>query len=379
MKKSLVLLAALTVVGCGMSESEQNRIAEVACSALSATSEEDSLDRLQIINDARQELGEEVFTGSGEEIGRYLRYGTCADFVRNRDNVLSQTDQRNSAYRKMVEIADYKDLKGTKLFKFDIVTDEGFYFFWVSENEREEKGSKATNGDLALFSKSIDYVLDSESMEKVQNAVLRGKINLRGLKEDEFGRLVGNGKRYGGRVEATLVNGKLEGVFKTWNENGQITIESNFVNGIREGQTRGWHSNGQSWLSTNYVDGFATGVHKQWHNNGQIATEVTLLSNKKNSAQRHWSESGILTFEGRFADGLQVGKHFFWYEDGKKRSETEYENGVLHGTHIMWKKNGQELANWKYEKGKREGMQESYGGLRTCYKNGVEVEKSECY
>lgn len=91
MKKSLVLLGVLILAGCGMSESEQTRIAEAACSALGATSKEDSLDRVQIINVVRQELGAEIFSGSGDEVERYLRFGVCVDFVRNKSSFMNET------------------------------------------------------------------------------------------------------------------------------------------------------------------------------------------------------------------------------------------------------------------------------------------------
>lgn len=338
-KQTLVLIAIFFVMGCSMPETEKNRIAQGACSSLSdtylgkrvpayssqytmwlakdavrphvtnsATSRQDSVERLRILNDARQELGEVVFSGQSDEIERYLRYGTCVDLVRNQDNALSKTNQRELALRKMEETADFGDYEDETDFDFDILTEDGSYFFWVTANEREKTGPEVTNGDLLLPRSYNIYVLDSESMAKVESAVIRGDINRRITVTSEFGHQISDGRSYGGRVEATLVNEKLEGVVSIWYENGQKRVEFNFVNGVRQGLQRGWHMNGQLEFKMTYINGAATGRYQRWYFDGQIMNDVMLVDNQKNGVQRRWNESGILSFERCYKSGVLVEK-----------------------------------------------------------------------
>ena len=338
-KQTLVLIAIFFVMGCSMPETEKNRVAQGACSALSdtylgkrvsaysvqytlwlakdddrphvtnpATSREDSVERLRILNDARKELGEVVFSGQSDEIERYLRYGTCVDLVRNQDNALSKTNKRELALRRMVNIADH-EVEDKTDFDFDILTEDGSYFFWVSEKDPEKTGPEVTNGDLRLHRSSVIYVLDSESMTKVENAVIRGEINVRVTSPGgEAGYPVGDGRSYGGRVEATLVNEKLEGVVNIWYENGQKRHEFKFVNGVRQGLQRSWNRNGQLAVKMTYINGAATGRYQRWYYNGQIWNDVMLVNNQKNGVQRRWNESGILSFEACYKRGVKVEK-----------------------------------------------------------------------
>ncbi|MCU4175404.1 toxin-antitoxin system YwqK family antitoxin [Carboxylicivirga sp. N1Y90] len=45
------------------------------------------------------------------------------------------------------------------------------------------------------------------------------------------------------RIEFTMKNGKYEGVYREWNENGLPQTEIEYVNGVRNGITNSYHSN----------------------------------------------------------------------------------------------------------------------------------------
>jgi antitoxin component YwqK of YwqJK toxin-antitoxin module len=58
--------------------------------------------------------------------------------------------------------------------------------------------------------------------------------------------------------EFTVVNGKLEGEFKDWWENGQLFVQSFYKDGKEHGEYKRWYSNGQPWAHCTYKDGKRT-------------------------------------------------------------------------------------------------------------------------
>jgi len=55
--------------------------------------------------------------------------------------------------------------------------------------------------------------------------------------------------------EVFIHNGKKEGVYKRYYENGQVAIEINYINGKMNGIYKTYHSNGQLFQEGNYIDG----------------------------------------------------------------------------------------------------------------------------
>ena len=76
--------------GSLMSQSEREAIAELACTELRATDEDQSLQRLRIVNTAREQLGGDVFLGDDDDIERYRRWETCEQFLADSDDYFAE-------------------------------------------------------------------------------------------------------------------------------------------------------------------------------------------------------------------------------------------------------------------------------------------------
>ena len=63
------------------------------------------------------------------------------------------------------------------------------------------------------------------------------------------------------------------GVFKKWNENGQLASEYNFKKGKHHGLYRSWYDTGQLEYAWNYKDGKCHGLCRKWNGNGQLGYE----------------------------------------------------------------------------------------------------------
>ena len=56
-------------------------------------------------------------------------------------------------------------------------------------------------------------------------------------------------------MEGNFIDGKEDGKWTRWYENGQIESEGNYKDGKKDGKWTWWHENGQKWSETNYKDG----------------------------------------------------------------------------------------------------------------------------
>jgi antitoxin component YwqK of YwqJK toxin-antitoxin module len=111
-------------------------------------------------------------------------------------------------------------------------------------------------------------------------------------------------------------NGKEDGLWTDWYENGQKKREGPFKNGGPNGLTTMWYENGQLKGETNYKDGKQDGLTKTWYENGQK------------------------THEGNYKNGKYDGFWTNWYENGQKKKEGNQRWGQLDGQWTYWHKNG---------------------------------------
>ena len=71
------------------------------------------------------------------------------------------------------------------------------------------------------------------------------------------------------KCEISYVNGKQNGIFIKWYENGQKSMKGFYnANGCISGPSTSWYKNGQKWSEINYDDGVKNGVTKLWNQDG---------------------------------------------------------------------------------------------------------------
>ena len=325
MRVYLITLVSIVLSACGMSESEKNRTAKFACAELGATTEEQDLEKIKIVNLARQEIGEEPFLGSTDEIERYRRWGTCELFVKNDMSFREETDRRQQVF------ATVRGSMPSTSGITEIFTDGGQYLLLFFANDEELQ------------------LLDSETLTPFLNGIISGAtIEIVEIDEDL--------SETRGRVEGKFVNGSPDGLTRGWHENGQLYYESNYVEGKQEGVDRGWYENGQLYYESNYVEGKQEGVDRGWYENGQLRYEENYVEGKTVGVQRQWK-----TVESNIVGGKLEGIHRSWTDDGNRLAESNWVNGKREGLGLYFKIDGSvnEL-------------------LSSCYSDGQEIELSMC-
>ena len=174
----------------------------------------------------------------------------------------------------------------------------------------KEAQLKETSGEV-YFYKGTPYtglVLKTHpNKKKAENYSLKkGKINGVWQSWDEEGNLVG---------QAEYRNGKIHGKFLQLRKTGAHEFEVNYVNGVENGAFRRWFDDGKLWVIENYLGGKLDGVSTTYFPDGKIQVSTEYRAGKKH--------------------GLEIHR----YKNGQPRWEAVYEEGKLK-TKLGWKRDG---------------------------------------
>jgi antitoxin component YwqK of YwqJK toxin-antitoxin module len=127
------------------------------------------------------------------------------------------------------------------------------------------------------------------------------------------------------------------GLYKEWNENGQLYLETNYKDGHKDGLFKEWNEDGQLNLKANYKDGELEGVFKKfWTSNGKVHIEAIYLGGKLDGWYYKYYEDGDVKTSGIYEDGVKIGIWRYYYDTdynkgqkSKKEVYSEPGDGVL--------------------------------------------------
>ncbi len=150
------------------------------------------------------------------------------------------------------------------------------------------------------------------------------------------------------RESKSYKDGKLDGVLKTWFENGQLSSEDLYKNGLANGVFKIWRENGQQLAETSWKKDKANGQVKFWYENGQMKSDESYIDDERQGLKRVWYENGQQQFQGTFKDGHLNGKIQEWHKNGRLARECTFENRELNGIYKRWHENGALKSEGKY-------------------------------
>ena len=86
---------------------------------------------------------------------------------------------------------------------------------------------------------------------------------------------------------------------------------------------------GKTLLKGAHKNGKKDGLWTWWYENGEKKNEGTFKDGKENRLHRWWYENGQKSKEGTYKDGKQVELVTSWYENGQKGKEGTFKDGEL--------------------------------------------------
>lgn len=253
---------------------------------------------------------------------------------------------------------------------------------------RQQKDSKdALNGKHRIIDGyHSEYILadfkDGMYNGKYQH-FRRGKIAEESSYKD--GLLDGNFKRYhydGVTVqsERKYINGKVDGISKTYFQNGKVETEKQYTLGVDNGYDRRYNSEGKLTMDQYYKDGKPDGTWIE-HLSGNVG-DMTRIKNYKNGlAEGEWSEvwvDGTPRNKGNYKEGKKDGVWISYRKNGQPEKYTTYKNDQKNGEEIIYFTDGKPEKSINYLNDKRDGKTRVYffdsGKLKSehTYKAGKE-------
>ncbi len=226
--------------------------------------------------------------------------------------------------------------KEGKLFRYFV--DKEIVSNWITDAEERfkllllERDSTSTewyeNGQKKQERHYKYDILEGKSIVWYENGQIESEINYKdGKKDGKFTSWYESGNI---RTEATYKDGKKDGKWTWWYKSGQKQSERNYKDGELVSETKYTYC---AYVTCpieseiNYKDGKKDGKFTAWHENGQIEAEGNYKDGKEHGKFTWWYENGQIEVEGNYKDGKEHGKFTWWYENGQKRTEGNYKDG----------------------------------------------------
>jgi antitoxin component YwqK of YwqJK toxin-antitoxin module len=128
--------------------------------------------------------------------------------------------------------------------------------------------------------------------------------------------------------------------------NGQLQSEVLYIDGKKNGLKRTWYEDGQLQLEETYVDNELDGLQKKWNENGQLESEITFKNGKKNGLKRTWQDNGSLLLEETYVDNKLDGLQKKWYRNGQLESEITFRDEKISGIPKGWFRDGEQKTDY---------------------------------
>ena len=148
-------------------------------------------------------------------------------------------------------------------------------------------------------------------------------------------------------------DGKRRGEYKEFYPDSTVRAEGLFVDGLRSGEWKFYYHNGKLQEVGTYKEGTPEGVWTWYHDNGQKQIEEQFYKGQHNGPYKEYDAKGNLIVNGTYFDGMKNGK---WNEQiGDMRTEGEYRNDKQVGEWVSYYNNDKMAFRGKYNAGYPDG------------------------
>lgn len=142
--------------------------------------------------------------------------------------------------------------------------------------------------------------------------------------------------------QGSFKDGKREGPWIEYSENGQVFWKRTYKDGKLDGPSVTFHEDGRYAAKQNYKDGTFDGPYELFYENGQQRKKTNYKDGKIDGPYVSFYDNGQLEDKGNYKDGLKEGPWVFFNKDGIKRV-TKDKHGFDEGSGTY--RNGKKISD----------------------------------
>lgn len=123
------------------------------------------------------------------------------------------------------------------------------------------------------------------------------------------------------RIREPYLEGKLDGVARSYYATGEISEEVEWKQNVKEGHWIQYYKNGVPRLSGQYKNGLLHGSYEVYYSNRTIKIRGTYLKNKSHGTWRFYDETGKEIYALEYLNGVpaDLEKYESWIQDTLKK------------------------------------------------------------
>ena len=160
------------------------------------------------------------------------------------------------------------------------------------------------------------------------------------------------------RAEGVFVDGLRSGEWKVYYHNGQIQEIGSYQEGQPDGIWTWYYDNGQKQIEEQFFKGTPNGSYKEYDSRGNIIVTGTYFDGMKNGK---WTEEiGDMRTKGEYRNDKQVGEWVSYYDNDKLAFKGTFNAGYPDGEHFFYYQNGRLREIQKYAAGVKHGDWKKY-------------------
>jgi antitoxin component YwqK of YwqJK toxin-antitoxin module len=141
--------------------------------------------------------------------------------------------------------------------------------------------------------------------------------------------------------------------------NGKLGTTGQFQNGKMEGKWTWYYENGYKKDEANLTEGMYNKIRTHWHRNGKLKTveEIKIPCSKEccDGTVFHYDSLGILTQKNHIKNGLINDTLTYYYPNGDIFKKSVYKDDKRNGYYIEYHKNGNKWVEGEFLNGNMKG------------------------
>jgi len=139
-----------------------------------------------------------------------------------------------------------------------------------------------------------------------------------------------------------FINGKMNGIGREYNIDGELECERPYIDGEENGVEKNYYTSGELYMETTFKKGKRNGLQKLYYKSGKLLEEDHFKNDNEIGISKVYFEEGKVNAEYPYKKGERNGVAKMYYYDGKIMNETPYKNGV-DGEIKCYDENGKEI------------------------------------